>query len=75
MYARLGKNTRLYNGEFGDMPLVFFLIMTLNSSGANKGMIVFVWLQIAPPRLIFYVWSYPTAVYLACVLYQWAVFL
>ena len=34
------------------------LIMTLNWSGTNN--ILWVWLQFAPPRLIFFVWSYPT---------------
>ena len=34
---------------------VVVLIMTLNLSGANKKMILWVWLQFAPPRLIFFV--------------------
>ena len=32
----------------------------LSSFGANTRMILWVWLQLAPPRLIFFVWSYPT---------------
>ena len=39
---------------------VVVLIMTLNLSGANMGMILCVWLQFAPPRSIFFLWSYPT---------------
>ena len=47
---------------------VVVLIMTLNSYGAYKGMILWVWQQFAPPQLIFLVWSYPTC---SVAIYSW----